>query len=98
MFRDIVDATARMSELGDRAWGELIQRHHAIVRRQLLRHSGREIDTAGDGLFAVFDGPARAIRCARATCEAVRDLGIEIRAGLHTGEREVVDGRVSGTR
>lgn len=96
MFTDIVDATARMSELGDRAWGELIQRHHAIVRRQLLRHSGREIDTAGDGFFAVFDGPARAIRCARATCEAVRDLGIEIRAGLHTGECEVVGGRVSG--
>jgi class 3 adenylate cyclase len=96
LFTDIVDATVRVVELGDRRWREVLQQHHAIVRRQLLRHSGREIDTAGDGFFATFDGPARAIRCAAAIAAAVRELGLEVRAGLHAGECEVVDGKVGG--
>jgi class 3 adenylate cyclase/pimeloyl-ACP methyl ester carboxylesterase len=96
MFTDIVGSTEKLTELGDRGWRELLQRHHAVVRRQLVRFSGREIDTAGDGFFASFDGPARAIRCARAITDAVRDLGLEVRAGLHTGECEIVDGKVGG--
>ncbi len=96
LFTDIVDSTARLAELGDRRWRELLAEHHARVRRQLARFGGREIDTAGDGFFAAFDGPARAIRCACAIVEAVRDLGIEVRAGLHTGECEQVDGKVGG--
>ena len=82
--------------MGDRQWRELLQQHHAFVRRQLVRFSGREIDTAGDGFFASFDGPARAIRCASAIVDGVRPLGLEVRAGLHTGECEVVDGKVGG--
>jgi class 3 adenylate cyclase len=74
----------------------LLEQHHAIVRRELARGRGREVDTAGDGFFAAFDGPARAIRCARAISDAVRDLGIDVRAGLHTGECEIVDGKVAG--
>ena len=96
LFTDIVDSTAKLAEVGDRRWRELIQQHHALVRRQLARFSGREIDTAGDGFFASFDGPARAIRCASAISEAVRELGLDVRAGLHTGECEVVDGKVGG--
>ena len=96
LFTDIVDSTARLAELGDRRWRELLAEHHARVRRQLARFGGREIDTAGDGFFAAFDGPARAIRCACAIVEAVRDLGIQVRAGLHTGECEQVDGKVGG--
>jgi class 3 adenylate cyclase/esterase/lipase len=96
LFTDIVGSTAKLAELGDRRWRELIQEHHRLVRRQLARFSGREIDTAGDGFFASFDGPARAIRCACAISEAVRDLGLEVRAGLHTGECEVVDGKIGG--
>ena len=96
LFTDIVGSTARLAEVGDRRWKELLQQHHALVRRQLARFSGREIDTAGDGFFASFDGPARAIRCACAITEAVRPLGLEVRAGLHTGECEVVEGRVGG--
>lgn len=96
LFTDIVGSTEKLSEVGDRRWRELLQQHHAIVRRQLARFSGREIDTAGDGFFASFDGPARAIRCACAITVAVRELGLEIRAGLHTGECEVVDGKVGG--
>ena len=96
MFTDIVGSTEMVSELGDRSWRDLLQQHHALVRRQLARFSGREIDTAGDGFFASFDGPARAIRCARAINDAVRPLGIDVRAGLHTGECEVVDGKVGG--
>jgi class 3 adenylate cyclase/alpha-beta hydrolase superfamily lysophospholipase len=96
MFTDIVGSTEKLTELGDRGWRELLQKHHAIVRRQLVRFSGREIDTAGDGFFASFDGPARAIRCACAITDAVRDLGLEVRAGLHTGECEIVDGKVGG--
>jgi class 3 adenylate cyclase len=96
LFTDIAGATAKLAELGDRGWKELLQQHHALVRRQLVRFAGREIDTAGDGFFASFDGPARAIRCACAISDAVRELGLEIRAGLHTGECEVVDGKVGG--
>jgi len=96
LFTDIVDSTARMSVLGDRAWRDLLEKHHAVVRRQLARYSGREIDTAGDGFFARFDGPARAIRCARAITDAVAELGLDVRAGLHTGECEIVDGKTGG--
>ena len=96
LFTDIVDSSEKASELGDRAWRELLERHHALVRRELVRFRGREVDTAGDGFFASFDGPARAIRSACAIVEKARDLGLEVRAGLHTGECEVVDGKVAG--
>jgi class 3 adenylate cyclase len=96
LFTDIVDSTSRAAELGDRRWREQLERHHALVRRQLVRYGGRELDTAGDGIFASFDGPARAIRCARAIASAVGELGLKIRAGLHTGECEVVDGKMAG--
>jgi class 3 adenylate cyclase len=96
LFTDIVDATARASKLGDRAWRELLVRHHDQIRAKLADFRGREVDTAGDGFFATFDGPARAIRCACAISEAIRDLGLEIRAGLHTGECELLDGKASG--
>jgi pimeloyl-ACP methyl ester carboxylesterase/class 3 adenylate cyclase len=93
---DIVGSTQRAFEVGDRAWQELLQRHHELVRRQLARFRGREINTAGDGFLASFDGPARAIRCACAIVEGVQALGIEVRAGLHTGECELDGGRVAG--
>jgi pimeloyl-ACP methyl ester carboxylesterase len=96
LFTDIVGSTARAAELGDSRWKELILAHHGIIRRQLVRFRGTEIDTAGDGFFASFDGPARAIRCAQAITEGVRELGIEIRAGLHTGECERIDRKVGG--
>ena len=96
LFTDIAGSTAKLAELGDRRWKELVQQHHTLVRRQLVRFSGREIDTAGDGFFASFDGPARAIRCAGAITNAVRDLGLDVRAGLHTGECELVNGKVGG--
>jgi class 3 adenylate cyclase len=96
LFTDIVDSTSRAAELGDARWRELVQAHHGLVRRQLTRFRGTEIDTAGDGFFASFDGPARAIRCACAISEGVRELGIEIRAGLHTGECERIDNKVGG--
>jgi class 3 adenylate cyclase/pimeloyl-ACP methyl ester carboxylesterase len=96
LFTDIVDSTARAVEVGDRRWRELVAEHHARVRRELQRHRGREIDTAGDGFFARFDGPARAIRCACAVRDAVAELGLEVRAGVHTGECEQVDGKIAG--
>jgi class 3 adenylate cyclase len=96
LFTDIVGSTAKVTELGDRRWKELLQQHHALVRRQLVRFSGREIDTAGDGFFASFDGPARAIRCACAITAAMSDLGLDVRTGLHTGECELVEGKVGG--
>ena len=83
-------------QVGDRAWSELVERHHAIVRTLLGRYRGVEVDTAGDGFFATFDGPARAVRCAEAIVDAVRPLGIEVRAGCHTGEVETIDGKVGG--
>jgi pimeloyl-ACP methyl ester carboxylesterase len=96
LFTDIVGSTQKAVELGDRAWRELLERHNAVIRRQLGRFQGRELDTAGDGFFASFDGPARAIRCAVAITQSVADLGIAVRAGLHTGECEFVDGEVGG--
>ncbi len=96
LFTDIVGSSERAASLGDRAWRELLERHHALVRRHLVRHRGREVDTAGDGFFASFDGPARAIRCACAISQEVRGLGLEVRAGLHTGECELMDGKVTG--
>ena len=88
VFTDIVGSTQKADQLGDRRWRYLLDEHHARIRRQLDRFRGHEVDTAGDGFFATFDGPARAIRCACAMRDAVRDIGIEIRAGLHTGEVE----------
>jgi class 3 adenylate cyclase/dienelactone hydrolase len=96
MFSDIVDSTAKAVEMGDARWRELLERHHVLVRRQLARARGKEVDTAGDGFFAAFDGPARAIRCACAITEAVTELGLEVRAGLHTGECELIDGKIAG--
>jgi class 3 adenylate cyclase len=96
LFTDIVGSTVRAAELGDTRWRQLLREHNAVVRTQLTRYRGREIDTAGDGVFATFDGPARAIRCARAIVEGLRDLGLEIRVGLHTGEVELDDGRARG--
>jgi class 3 adenylate cyclase len=96
LFTDLVDATAHASELGDRRWRELVEQHHRLIRAQLGYFRGREMDTAGDGFFATFDGPARAIRCACAIRDGVRELGLEIRAGLHTGECELMDDKVGG--
>ena len=96
LFTDIVGSTERAAELGDREWNALLGRHHALLRRQLDHYRGRELDTAGDGFFAMFDGPVRAIRCARAITESVRELGLRVRVGLHTGECEVREGKVSG--
>lgn len=96
LFTDIVDSTVRATELGDRRWRELLEHHNALVRRELLRYRGREVDSAGDGFFATFDGPARAIRCASAIVQGVREFGLDVRAGLHTGECEIADGKVAG--
>jgi class 3 adenylate cyclase len=96
MFTDIVGSTERQGAIGNQAWGELISRHHALIRETLTRYEGNEIDTAGDGFYATFDGSARAVRCALEISERVRDLGLEIRAGVHTGECEVIDNKVGG--
>jgi class 3 adenylate cyclase len=96
MFTDIVGSTQRAAELGDRSWRELVERHDELVRREVDRHRGRMIKTLGDGVLATFDGPARAIRAARAAGDRVRELGIEVRAGLHTGEIELRGDDVAG--
>jgi len=96
LFTDIVGSTACARDLGDRAYQQLLARHHAVIRSELARARGKEIDTAGDGFFASFNAPGRAIRCACAIREATRKLGIEVRVGLHTGECEVLDGKVTG--
>jgi pimeloyl-ACP methyl ester carboxylesterase len=96
LFTDIVRSTERAAELGDAAWSRLLERHHAAVRTELSDFRGREVDTAGDGFFATFDGPARAIRCAIAIVDAVGELGLELRAGVHTGEIEMSNGDVRG--
>jgi class 3 adenylate cyclase len=96
LFTDIVRSTETQARLGDRAWKRLIEQHHAVVRRVLERWRGVENDTAGDGFYATFDGPARAIRCAMEIGDRVRELGIAIRAGIHTGECEVIDGKIGG--
>jgi class 3 adenylate cyclase/pimeloyl-ACP methyl ester carboxylesterase len=96
LFTDIVGSTEKQASLGDHAWKGLVERHHAVVRDALGRWRGVENDTAGDGFYATFDGPARAIRCAQEVGGRVRDLGIEIRAGVHTGECELIDDKVGG--
>jgi class 3 adenylate cyclase/pimeloyl-ACP methyl ester carboxylesterase len=96
LFTDIVGSTAKLAEVGDAAWRELVERHHAAVRQQLSRFRGEEVDTAGDGFFARFDGPIRAVRCAQEIGVSLRELGLEVRAGIHTGECELVDGKVGG--
>jgi class 3 adenylate cyclase len=96
LFTDIVDSTARAAELGDAHWRALVEQHHATIRRQLVRFRGREVDTAGDGFFASFDGPARAVRCACSIAQDVDELGLQVRAGLHSGECELIDGKIGG--
>jgi class 3 adenylate cyclase len=96
LFTDIVGSTETAARLGDRGWREVIERHHATVRGLLARYRGAEVDTAGDGFFATFDGPARAAKCATAIVEAVKPLGIEVRAGVHTGEVEAIAGKTGG--
>jgi class 3 adenylate cyclase len=96
LFTDIVDSTRRAAEIGDRNWHALLDAHDAVVRAQLNRFRGREVNTSGDGFLAMFDGPQRAIRCATAIREAVQALGIEVRAGLHTGECEVRGDDIGG--
>ena len=96
LFTDIVGSTRKVAELGDAAWRDLLAEHHALVRRLLALHRGVEIDTAGDGFFASFDGPGRAIACACAIRDQVRALELEIRAGVHTGECELIDGKLGG--
>jgi class 3 adenylate cyclase len=96
LFTDIVDSTKKQAELGDRRWGELLLAHHAAIRDALSRWGGTEHDTAGDGFFASFVGPARAIHCAHEIAHQVSGLGIETRAGVHIGECEVIDGKPSG--
>jgi class 3 adenylate cyclase len=96
LFTDIVGSTERAREVGDRRWRELLERHHGLVRHHLERYHGREVDTAGDGFLATFDGPARAIRCASAAVNGVRSLGLEIRAGVHTGECELLGDKAAG--
>jgi len=96
LFTDIVGSTEQAAELGDAGWRDLLARHHTLVRGELVRFRGEELDTAGDGFFAAFDGPGRAIECAAAIRDGVRSLGLEVRAGLHTGECERVDGKLGG--
>ena len=96
LFTDIVESTAKQAALGDRAWKDLVLAHHAVVRDALRRWGGVENDTAGDGFYATFDGPARAIRCALQITERVSELGIQIRAGVHTGECDLIDGKCAG--
>ncbi len=96
LFTDIAESTQMASELGDQRWRDLLERHHAVVRAMLARYRGTEVDTAGDGFFASFDGPARAVRCALAIVDAVHPLGIDVRAGVHTGEVETIAGKIGG--
>jgi class 3 adenylate cyclase len=96
LFTDVVGATGRAAALGDRQWRELLDRHHALVRRELTAFRGKEIDTAGDGFLASFDGPARAVRAAQTISDKVRLIGLDIRAGLHTGECEIIGPKLTG--
>jgi class 3 adenylate cyclase len=96
LFTDLVGSTERAAALGDRAWRELVEQHHTVIRSLLARYRGTEVDTAGDGFFATFDGPARAVRCARAIIDALQPLGLDVRAGVHTGEVETIDGKAGG--
>jgi class 3 adenylate cyclase len=94
--RDIVGSTGHQARLGDHDWKDLVEHHHAIVREALGGGRGVENDTAGDGFYATFDGPARAIHCALEIRDRVHELGIEVRAGIHTGECELIDGKYAG--
>jgi len=96
LFTDIVGSTTKAAAVGDMAWREMVERHHSTVRAMLGRYRGKEVDTAGDGFFATFDGPARAVRCARAIVDAVHPIGIDVRAGVHTGEVETINDKVGG--
>ena len=96
LFSDIVGSTERAIELGDRGWRDLLAQHHQVMRQLLQRFRGREVDTAGDGFFATFDGPARALRCAAGLIDALRPLQLQVRIGVHTGECETVGGKVAG--
>ena len=96
LFTDLVGATERAAELGDSGWRDLLSRHHGVIRREIARYRGREVDTAGDGFFATFDGPARAIRCADAIRTGLRALGLDVRVGVHTGECELVGDKPAG--
>jgi class 3 adenylate cyclase len=96
VFTDVVQSTERAVEVGDERWAALLEQHHAVVRGQLDRYSGHEVDTAGDGFFASFDGPARAVRCACAIRDEISRLGIVIRAGVHTGECQIIDQKLGG--
>ena len=96
LFSDIAGSTAIAARIGDRAWRDLLRRHYALMRRQLERFRGREMDTAGDGFFASFDGPARAIRCAKAIAESVTAIGLSVKAGIHTGECVLAEGKLAG--
>ena len=96
LFTDIVGSTDKAARIGDRAWKSLVERHHATIRAMIGRYRGVEVDTAGDGFFATFDGPARAVRCGQAIVEAVQPLGLAVRAGVHTGEVELIDAKVGG--
>ena len=96
LFTDLVGSTERAAALGDRAWGELLERHYAVIRGLLARYRGTEVATAGDGFFATFDGPARAVRCARAIIDAILAIDLDVRAGVHTGEIEIIDGKAGG--
>jgi class 3 adenylate cyclase len=96
LFTDIVGSTEKAVELGDRGWRELVERHDTTVRALLSRYRGQEVNTTGDGFFATFDGPARAVRCAQLLADAVRPLGVEVRAGVHTGEVEMSGRAISG--
>ncbi len=96
LFTDIVDSTGLLSSMGDKAWNQLLARHHEIVRAEIERWRGQEVDTAGDSFFVTFDGTARAVHAAHSMIEALSPLGIGMRAGLHTGEIEVVDGKAAG--
>jgi class 3 adenylate cyclase len=96
LFTDIVGSTSRAAVIGDREWSKLVSAHHAVVRAHLARFRGREIDTAGDGFLVSFDGPGRAVRCASAILRSVRELGLEVRAGVHTGECQLVGEQLRG--
>src|SRR5687768_8258605 len=94
LFTDICDSTALISELGNRRWSDLLEAHNALVRRELVRYGGREVDTAGDGFVATFAGPSDAIACARAAVDAVAWIGLTLRGGVHAGEFEIVGERM----
>jgi len=96
LFTDVVGSTQKAAELGDRRWSELLERHNSVVRAFLTRYRGQEVNTAGDGFLATFDGPARAVKCAQGICEAVKPLGLEVRVGCHTGEIELLGTDVGG--